>query len=137
MSIRKIIAIGDLNHVNWTGADVATEAVPAEAVPSQERADKQKDGIAKADVSGGTNWTLTDAEALNKVLKPTGQDATYKIIVPENGMYVIDLTNGADASTNDATVETVDSGNSVTLSDGHHAIVVADGGSIAKLDMSA
>lgn len=114
----------------------ASVSDPELGVPSQGRVDRQTNGVAKADVSGGTNWTLTEAEALSKVLKPTGQDATYKIIIPENGLYVVDLSNGADASTNDATVETVDSANSVTLSDGHQGIVLAEAGSIIKLDMS-
>jgi len=137
MSLDKLITIGSRHTFDVTTSDVASEASPALALPTQDRVDNQKDGIAKNDVSGGTNWTLTEAEALNKVIKPTGQDATYKIIVPENGFWVIDLTNGADASTNDATVETVDSANSITLLDGHHAVVVADSGAIAKLDMSA
>jgi hypothetical protein len=137
MSLFQLLGIGNRNHADVASADVATEQEPEFAVPSQARSDKQKDGIATKDVSGGTNWTLTEAEALNKVLRPTGQDGSYKIIIPENGLYVIDLTDGSDASGNDATVETVDSGNSITLSDGHHGIVLANGGSVAKLDMSA
>ena len=137
MSNVRLYAYGVMEFPRLASKLEQTVADPDLGVPSQSRVDKQTNGIAKADVSGGTNWTLTEAEALNKVLKPTGQDAAYKIIIPENGLYVVDLSNGTDASGNDATVETVDSGNSVTLSDGHQGIVLADGGSIVSLDMSA
>lgn len=135
MSQTKAIAIGGRNHLDLAASNVATEQEPAFAVPSQDRVDKQKFGRATKDVSGGTDWTVTSAEAVNKVLRPTGQDATYAIIVPDNGLWIVDATDGTDASTNDATVKCA-GGAGVTVSDGHGAVVVAVGGTATKLDVS-
>jgi len=136
MSMNKIVTIGERTHVDLTAADVATEDEPTYAVPTQGRADKQKDGLVSQDVSGGTEWTVSDVDALNKVLRPTGQDASYNIVVPDNGLWLVDTTDGTDGSTNDATVKDGSGSSSVTVNDGHGAFILANGGTISKLDVS-
>lgn len=135
MSLFKLIGIGNRSHADVAGANVATEQEPDFTVPSQARADKQKFGRATKDVSGGTTWTVSEAEAVNKVLRPTGQDAAYTVVIPDDGLFIIDTTAGADASGNDATVQ-CEGGSGVTVNDGHGAVVVAVGGTATKLDVS-
>lgn len=143
MSIRKIIAIGDLNHVNWTGADVATEAVPAEAVPSQERVDTQNHGIVSKDLTTVTSsassavWTVSEADANQKVLRPTSvtsavaASTAYSIKVPSDGMWFVDA--GAGGTGQNAAVITDSSATGVTVATGQVAGVMTGGGTVRRL----
>ncbi len=87
------------------------------------------------DVSGGATWTVSSGRAANKVLKPTGQDQAYTVVIPDDGLFFVDTSAGSDASGNDATVK-CEGGSGVTVADGHGAVVVASGGTASKLDLS-
>lgn len=134
MSLDKIVVVGTRTTLDIAAQDVATETYPDYAVPSQARADKQKLGHITKDVSGGAEVTLTAAEALNKVLRPTGQDAAYTVNVPDDCLLIVDTTAGTDASANDATISATSG--TVTVSDGHGAVVVVVGGTPYKLDVA-
>jgi len=110
MDLTKLVAIGTVNHVNLFEVD-------------------------SHDVSGGATWEVSSARAASKVLRPTGQDASYTIVIPDDGLFFVDTTAGSDASGNDATVK-CEGGSGVTVNDGHGAVVVAVGGTATKLDVS-
>lgn len=143
MSQTKAIAIGGRNHLDLTGASVATEQDPAFSVPSQERVDKQAHGLVTKDLSADYSsassavWTVTDAEANAKVLKPTNvtsavaASTAYSVKVPANGMWFVDA--GAGGTGQNADVITSSSATGVTVATGKVAGVVTNGGTVRRL----
>jgi len=128
----ELVTVNGMRTTTKIASDTDGASVPEAAAPTQARADKQKAGLVSKDVSGGATWTVTEAEAVNKVLKPTGMDAAFDVVVPDDGFWIVDNSAG---STYDATVK-CEGGGGVTVTAGSGAVVVAVGGTASKLDVS-
>lgn len=143
MSQTKAVAIGGRNHLDLTGASTATEGEPAFAVPSQQRVDKQVHGLVTKDLSADYSsassavWTVTDAEANAKVLRPLNVSSavaaagSYEVNVPANGMWFVD--NGQSGSSQSVAVVTSSSASGVTIAAKQVAGVITNGGTVRRL----
>jgi len=141
----KLVTLGGLRTMTKIATPDTGAASPTEAVPSQARGDKQKHGIMEKDfsniVSGTSNtsatWTVSEAEAANKVLKTKNVSSVMAnsdnvtVYVPADGMWFVDHASGGTG--NGADVKTSKSSTGVTVATGQVAAVMTTGGTVRRL----